>query len=70
MLLALVAIATVIGCSSESGQPTGRAMSIDDAAATLARLSGRPLRPFSTRDFGRDQNSAARSVLVGENDAP
>jgi hypothetical protein len=47
----------------------GQAMNLDDAAATLVRLSGRPLRPFATRDFGRDRNPAARSVLVEDDEA-
>ena len=43
-------------------------MNLDDAAARLAVLSGSPLRPFATRDFGRDRNSDAKSVVV-RNDA-
>jgi hypothetical protein len=37
---------------------------LDEAGACLAELSGQQLRPYSTRDFGREQFSGARSVLV------
>src|SRR5687768_5262009 len=68
-LLALLAIVTMIGCDAQPPLSTGRAMNLDDAAARLALLSGCESRPFATRDFGRDQNDAARSVLVGEDAA-
>lgn len=45
-------------------------MTIDQAAQRLADLSGKKIRPFATRDFGRDRNSEARSVVVSERDAP
>lgn len=44
-------------------------MDLDEAAVRLGLLSGCPVRPFATCDFGRDRNSAARSVVVAENDA-
>jgi hypothetical protein len=37
---------------------------LDAAGTLLAEQSGRQLRPFSTRDFGRDKFPGARSVLV------
>lgn len=39
-------------------------MTVDQAAACLAQLSGKPVRPYSTVDFGREQNPAGRSVVV------
>lgn len=45
-------------------------MNLDEAAQRLSQLAGRPYRSFATRDFGRDQNPAARSVVVAEGDAP
>lgn len=37
---------------------------LDLAAVTLAQVTGKEVRPFSTRDFGREQNPKGRSVLV------
>lgn len=37
---------------------------LDDNAAYLSNITSLPVRPFSTRDFGRDRYSGARSVLV------
>jgi hypothetical protein len=47
----------------------GTSSPLDAAAATLQKVSGQPVRPFSTRDFGREPYAAARSVLVREEDA-
>lgn len=43
--------------------------SLDAAGAFLAKQSGRPLRMYSTRDFGRANYSEARSVLVDPSQA-
>jgi hypothetical protein len=43
---------------------TQKPMNLEQASQRLAQLSGTPLRPFSTRDFGREQNPGAKSVLV------
>lgn len=40
--------------------------SLDDAAFYLTKVTGRPSRPFSTRDFGREEFPGARSVLVDD----
>lgn len=68
-----IAIFVFITISSCSGQPAatphGTAMSLDAASTRLAELARRPLRPFATRDFGRDRNSEARSVLVPDDEA-
>lgn len=40
--------------------------SLDDAAFYLTKVTGRTARPFSTRDFGRDEFPGARSVLVDD----
>jgi hypothetical protein len=68
-LFALVAV-SIIGCSSQSGQSKGKAMNLEQAAGRLGWLSGRSVRPYATRDFGRDQNTDARSVVVAEDQAP
>ena len=43
--------------------------SIDEAGQLLSKVSGVSVRPFSTRDFGRERYSKARSVLVPQNRA-
>jgi len=68
-LLTIAVILAVSGCSTNSDRLHGKAMNLDDAATRLATISGRPLRPYATRDFGRDRNSAARSVVVPESEA-
>ena len=40
--------------------------SLDEAGAYLAKVTGKSLRPYSTQDFGREEFSEARSVLVDE----
>lgn len=42
---------------------------LDSAAQILEEVSGREVRSFSTRDFGRELFPDARSVLVPENEA-
>jgi hypothetical protein len=44
-------------------------MNLDAASSRLTELARRPIRQFATRDFGRDQNIEARSVLVPDEDA-
>lgn len=39
-------------------------MTLDDAAALLAELSGQEVRPYSTVNFGRNENPAGRSAVV------
>jgi hypothetical protein len=39
-------------------------MNLDAAAKRLSEISGSPIRNYSTRDFGRDRNPNARSVVV------
>jgi len=43
---------------------------LEQAARTLAEVSRTQVRAFSTQDFGREQYTEARSVLVPEADAP
>jgi hypothetical protein len=50
--------------------PASKAMNLDDATARLSVLAGKPARAFATRDFGREHNAAARSVVVRKNVAP
>ena len=69
-LVALVVSIFASGCSSQPAPPpVGKAMNLEEAAARLARISGKPIRPFATQDFGREQNPKARSALVNEADA-
>lgn len=42
---------------------------LDAAATRLAEFAGKPVRNFSTRDFGREKLVAARSVVVSEENA-
>lgn len=39
-------------------------MTLDEAAALLAQISGQEVRPYSTVNFGRDENEAGRSIVV------
>lgn len=39
-------------------------MTLDDLSSRLSKLAGKPVRPFSTRDFGREQYADGRSVVV------
>lgn len=39
---------------------------IDDAARVLAQVTGQPVRPFCSREGGRNQNPDARSVILGK----
>jgi hypothetical protein len=39
-------------------------MNLDAAAKRLSEISGSPIRNYSTRDFGRERNPDARSIVV------
>jgi hypothetical protein len=43
--------------------------SLEEAGSYLATTSGKPLRHYSTRDFGREEFAGARSVLVAQSEA-
>jgi hypothetical protein len=43
--------------------------SLDDAGFYLTKMTGKSLRLYSTRDFGREEFPEARSVLVNETEA-
>ena len=58
MLFALIALA-VPGQHAQSA-------SLADAARVLKAESGADLRRYSTRDFGRERFTGARSVIVDE----
>lgn len=45
------------------------ATNLEEAGQRLSQIANQPLRPFSTCDFGREENPAARSVLVPDNSA-
>lgn len=69
LLLAIVVFLTTSGCSWQSATPSRKAMNLDAASTRLAEISRRPLRQFATRDFGRDRNTEAKSVLVADEEA-
>lgn len=70
LLFAILVFLTVSGCSRQSTSlPHGKAMNLDTASSRLAELARRPLRQFATRDFGRDRNSEAKSVVVSNEEA-
>jgi len=50
-------------CDDVSPQRT-HALNLDTAAKRLSEISGSSIRDFATRDFGRDRNLHARSVVV------
>lgn len=41
-----------------------KATTLEEAGRSLSRISGQPLRHFSTRDFGREEYPEARSVIA------
>lgn len=41
-------------------------MTLESAALRLSEISGMPVRDYSTRDFGRERNQEARSIVVPE----
>lgn len=55
----------LLAWSPVRASPTG----LDAGVALLAQVTARPVRAFSTTDFGREQNPLARSVLVHESAA-
>jgi len=65
-ILALFAITCMLGCNSRDAAPPqqSRVTTIAYAAKRLSEISGKPVRGYSTRDFGRDRNPEARSVVV------
>jgi hypothetical protein len=42
-------------------------MTLEVALKRLSEISGAPVRDYSTRDFGRDRNPDARSMVDPEN---
>lgn len=65
-LLGCLALVLLLGCSAREIVPPqrARAMNLDVAAKRLSEISGSPIRNYSTRDFGRERNPDARSVVV------
>lgn len=61
-----LALVFLLGCSSREDVPPQRtrAMNLDAAAKRLSEISGTPIRNYSTRNFGRERNPDARSVVV------
>ncbi|MEO8016722.1 MAG: DUF4253 domain-containing protein [Pseudomonadota bacterium] len=67
MFTALVAFGLALGGSQ--AMSTAPSDILANASAVLSKVTSRPVRAFSTRDFGRDAYADARSVLVDETDA-
>lgn len=63
-LLMLLFVAS--GCAIQPVVPRIKLMNLEQAAQRLSELAGKPVRPYSTRDFGRETYSEARSVVVPE----
>lgn len=57
-------ISSLFGAQAAAAPPGKPLATLEEAGAYLAKISGKPLRPFSTRDFGRDEYAEAVSVLV------
>lgn len=60
-MLRVILLVAVLGIGTAQAQT---AVDLDAAASLLGTASGKPVRPHSTRDFGREPFAAARSVLV------
>src|SRR4051812_46426054 len=63
--------ASTVPAATEPTEDAGpKYADIDEAGAALARMTGQPLRAFSTYDYGRRQDERCRSVIVlSEEDA-
>lgn len=64
LILIVIQLQILAGCRSESAVPSLRFMTLTSASTQLAKLAGKPVRPYATRDFGREQYRDARSVVV------
>lgn len=63
--LHLLAVLLVVASPLSMAAPSQtQPQSLDEAAVMLGKEASAPVRPYSTRDFGRDRFSGARSVLV------
>ena len=65
----ILLLALLPGCGQRDKRPAKMATNLDEASHLLADISGQPIRPYSTRDFGRDQNAQGRSVIVPDEEA-
>lgn len=64
----LVIILTILSSATFAEQPA-TSQTLDQAGRVLTQITGKTARPYSTRNFGREQFSGARSVLVSASDA-
>jgi hypothetical protein len=48
--------------------PPSQILNLADAGARLATLSGKPIREFCTRDFGREEYRDAYSIIVEQSE--
>jgi len=56
----------LLGTARALAAPPTAKPPLEEAARALAQVTGAPVRPFSTRDFGREPYPDARSALVPE----
>jgi hypothetical protein len=64
-VLGYFVVASILGCTSGDTPPQRtRIMTLEAAGERLSEISNAPVRDYSTRDFGRDRNLEARSVVV------
>lgn len=61
-LCGFATVASIPSCSQP--EPLPKVADFDQAAALLGDLSASSVRPYSTRDFGRERFLDARSVIV------
>lgn len=71
LMSAISALALLLfGSAAFAATQTAPIDNLEQAAAALAKLSGQSVRPYSTRDFGREEYPAARSIIVAAQAAP
>ncbi len=74
-MFAWIAVASLTGLACTPSQEATPAhtgpqlMTLDQAGLRLSQLAGSPLRNYSTYDFGRQQDAAARSVIAPRDQA-
>jgi hypothetical protein len=67
--LPLILMVVLTGCGFRSEANSMKLSDLDAASVRLARLAKKPVREYSTRDFGREKYVAARSVIVAADQA-
>jgi hypothetical protein len=65
--LLILLLAVLSGVVAAERPATSQALG--QVVRNLAQISGKSVRPYSTRDFGREQFAGARSVIVSASEA-